>query len=235
MQCRQMAGFDLPQKRSTPAPPLPIDAAETTETKIERLIMENSVIVFSRSSCCICHVMRRLLSTIGTHPTVIELEDEEIESISPGMGSTSEAAMYPIMFIGGAFIGGLENLMALHLSGLLVPRLVEVGALLRWCNNREIFVPSATLKDLPKGADAMFTRCWCHDDDERIERERWGRSNHFDSARRYDVITLTQRQMKREKLLESVGEREREDKHLKKKQTGPLKFTSKKEKTGPLK
>lgn len=135
-----MAGVDLAGKRAAPAPPpaapLSIDAAETTEVRMERLITENPVVIFSRSSCCICHVMKRLLCTIGTHPTVIELDDGEMDRAAAALGLPPAAdgvaaAPSPAVFIGGVLIGGLESLMALHLSGLLVPRLREVGALLR--------------------------------------------------------------------------------------------------------
>lgn len=75
-----------------------------------------------------CHVMKRLLSTIGVHPTVIELEEEEIGALAvaehDGGGDVA-----PAVFIGGTRVGGLESLVALHLSGHLVPKLVEVGAL----------------------------------------------------------------------------------------------------------
>lgn len=115
--------------------PLSIDAAETPEKRIERLITENPVIIFSRSSCCMCHVMRRLLAAVGAHPMVIELDDAEmdraVESLAlSGTGGDGPAAgVTPAVFIGGALGGGLESLMALHLSGHLVPRLREVGAL----------------------------------------------------------------------------------------------------------
>ncbi|WJZ84855.1 hypothetical protein VitviT2T_004433 [Vitis vinifera] len=98
--------------------------------RIQRLISENPVIIFSRPSCCMCHVMKRLLSTIGVHPTVIELDDEEIGALAAhSADSTSTAPVAPAVFIGGTRVGGLESLVALHLSGHLVPRLVEVGAL----------------------------------------------------------------------------------------------------------
>ncbi|KAH7681971.1 glutaredoxin 3 protein [Dioscorea alata] len=100
---------------------LTIDGGEAPEKRIERLIRENPVVIFSRRACCMCHVMRRLLATVGVHPTVIELEDAEAAAIVPP-GS-------PAVFIGGDPVGGLEGLMALHLSGRLVPRLLEVGAL----------------------------------------------------------------------------------------------------------
>lgn len=56
---------------------------------------------------------------------VIELEEDEIGVLT---AQNSEGA--PAVFIGGTRIGGLESLIALHLSDHLVPRLVEVGALL---------------------------------------------------------------------------------------------------------
>lgn len=125
---------------------LAIDVTESAEMRIQRLISENPVIIFSRSSCCMCHVMKRLLSAVGVHPTVIELEEEEIGALpvvddgdgeggvnrgggGNGTGGGAGGGLAPALFIGGTRVGGLENLVALHLSGHLVPKLVEVGAL----------------------------------------------------------------------------------------------------------
>ncbi|MFQ6669977.1 hypothetical protein Gotur_035029 [Gossypium turneri] len=116
---------------------LSIDEEESTETRIQRLISEHPVIIFSRSSCCMCHVMKKLLVTIGVHPTVIELDDREMASLPPPPPSSSPTHggipsmnhPSPAVFIGGTCIGGLESLVALHLSGHLVSKLVEVGAL----------------------------------------------------------------------------------------------------------
>ncbi|PON56380.1 Glutaredoxin [Parasponia andersonii] len=125
---------------------LSIDDEESAEARIQRLISEHPVIIFSRSSCCMCHVMKKLLATIGVHPTVIELDDHEIpflpsppsahDSTSSDHCPSTSATTYnsaitaaPAVFIGGTCVGGLESLVALHLSGHLIPRLVEVGAL----------------------------------------------------------------------------------------------------------
>lgn len=132
----------------TTTSPLAIDVAESTETRIRRLISENPVIIFTRSACCMCHVMKRLLSAVGVHPTVIELEEDEMAALKPrgaggDAGSSSAAAVVfggeipasPALYIGGACVGGLEGMVALHLSNGLVPMLVEVGAL-----NEEILI-----------------------------------------------------------------------------------------------
>ncbi|XP_061374964.1 glutaredoxin-C6-like [Gastrolobium bilobum] len=105
---------------------LSMDLDESTETRIQRLISEHPVIIFTRSSCCMCHVMKKLLATIGVHPTVIELDDHEIAALP---SSSEDNTPPPAAFIGGTCIGGLESLVALHVSGHLIPKLVEVGAL----------------------------------------------------------------------------------------------------------
>ncbi|KAG8375679.1 hypothetical protein BUALT_Bualt10G0125900 [Buddleja alternifolia] len=127
---------------TTTSSPLAIDVDESTETRIQRLISENPVVIFSRSSCCMCHVMKSLLATIGVHPTVIELEEDEIAALAPpdnnnhnhnheesSSAAHGGASGAPALYIGGACVGGLESLVALHLSNNLVPKLVEVGAL----------------------------------------------------------------------------------------------------------
>ncbi|KAK4742696.1 hypothetical protein SAY87_000697 [Trapa incisa] len=102
---------------------LSIDEAESPETRIQRLISEHPVIIFTRSACCMCHVMKRLLSTLGVHPAVIELDDSEISALPYCCPAP------PAIFIGGVSVGGLESLVALHLSNRLVPKLLEAGAL----------------------------------------------------------------------------------------------------------
>ncbi|CAA2981432.1 glutaredoxin-C6-like [Olea europaea var. sylvestris] len=123
----------------TTTSPLAITVAESTEMGIQRLICENPVIIFSRSSCYMCHVMKRLLSTVGVHPTIIELDEDEISAFTvhdvagtnhhvDGEGGGGRGGV-PALYIGGTSIGGLESLVALHLSGHLVSKLMEVGVL----------------------------------------------------------------------------------------------------------
>ncbi|XP_021635397.2 glutaredoxin-C6 [Hevea brasiliensis] len=133
----ELVRLDLNPPPTTPtssSSSLSIDAVESPETRIQRLISEHPVIIFSRSSCCMCHVMKKLLANIGVHPTVIELDDHEISALPPSPppsdhDSEAPRSLAPALFIGGTCVGGLESLVALHLSGHLVPKLVEVGAL----------------------------------------------------------------------------------------------------------
>ncbi|PKU69668.1 Monothiol glutaredoxin-S5 [Dendrobium catenatum] len=83
--------------------------------EITKAVMENPVVVVGRRGCCLVHVVRRLLQGQGVNPTVCEVGDEDNE--------------LPAVFIGGRLVGGLDQLMAVHISGELVPILRNAGAL----------------------------------------------------------------------------------------------------------
>ncbi|KAF8111724.1 hypothetical protein N665_0073s0080 [Sinapis alba] len=98
------------------------------------LVMENAVVVFARRGCCMGHVAKRLLLTHGVNPLVVEIDEEENKDdniiISELMGKTViNKENLPVMFIGGKLFGGLENLMAAHINGDLLPTLRQAGAL----------------------------------------------------------------------------------------------------------
>ncbi|KAJ4823203.1 Glutaredoxin-C3 [Turnera subulata] len=44
--------------------------------RIERLASENAVVIFSISSCCMCHAIKRLFCGMGVNPTVYELDED---------------------------------------------------------------------------------------------------------------------------------------------------------------
>ncbi|KAL1188873.1 Monothiol glutaredoxin-S13 [Cardamine amara subsp. amara] len=95
------------------------------------LVMENAVVVFARRGCCMGHVAKRLLLTHGVNPLVVEI-DEEDDNIIIEVGQTTvniNKEKLPVMFIGGKLFGGLENLMAAHINGDLLPTLRQAGAL----------------------------------------------------------------------------------------------------------
>ncbi|GLJ13770.1 hypothetical protein SUGI_0219800 [Cryptomeria japonica] len=99
--------------------------------RIERLASESAVTIFTVSSCCMCHVAKRLLLELGVSPTVYELDHqnggEEIDKALLRLMGTAQSV--PAVFIGGKLVGGLEQLMTCHISGSLVPLLKEAGAL----------------------------------------------------------------------------------------------------------
>ena len=99
--------------------------------EVEKLVQENAVVVFSQSRCCICHVVKRLFCNLGVGPTVHELDERQdgayMEKALQRLDGNKVAL--PTVFVGGKLIGGVDAVMAAHLSGTLVPRLKEAGAL----------------------------------------------------------------------------------------------------------
>ncbi|MCO5612084.1 hypothetical protein L7F22_066346 [Adiantum nelumboides] len=45
--------------------------------KLARLAGENAVVVFTLSSCCMCHVVCKLLCSLGVSPAIHEIDDDE--------------------------------------------------------------------------------------------------------------------------------------------------------------
>ncbi|XVE49985.1 hypothetical protein DITRI_Ditri01bG0125800 [Diplodiscus trichospermus] len=99
------------------------------------IVSENAVIVFARKDCCMSHVVRRLLLTLGVNPAVYEIDEEDVvgvlnqlEMICKDDGK-DKMLQLPAVFIGGRLFGGLDKVMATHISGDLVPVLKDAGAL----------------------------------------------------------------------------------------------------------
>ncbi|XP_020870352.1 glutaredoxin-C9 isoform X2 [Arabidopsis lyrata subsp. lyrata] len=110
--------------------PLPLKTQGNGES-VRMVVEENAVIVIGRRGCCMCHVVRRLLLGLGVNPAVLEIEEEreeevlrELERIGGG-----DTVKLPAVYVGGRLFGGLDRVMATHISGELVPILKEVGAL----------------------------------------------------------------------------------------------------------
>ncbi|KAI3714426.1 hypothetical protein L1987_73028 [Smallanthus sonchifolius] len=104
---------------------LPVATSTSSSTVIERLAGENAVVIFSVSSCCMCHAIKRLFCGMGVNPTVYELDQQPL-------GKEMEKALMrlldqqpPVVFVGGKLVGAMDTVMASHISGTLVPLLKE--------------------------------------------------------------------------------------------------------------
>uniref|UniRef100_A0A5B6YS10 Putative glutaredoxin-C9 n=1 Tax=Davidia involucrata TaxID=16924 RepID=A0A5B6YS10_DAVIN len=103
---------------------------------VKNMVSENAVIVFGRRGCCMSHVVKRLLQGLGVNPAVYEVDEEdevgvvgELE-IMIGAGDGKDARLqFPAVFIGGRLFGGLDRIMATHITGELIPILKQAGAL----------------------------------------------------------------------------------------------------------
>ncbi|XP_057471311.1 glutaredoxin-C9-like [Actinidia eriantha] len=118
---------------SSRSPPPPQNSPNSIKTRanLQKLVSENPVIVFGRSGCCMCHVVKRLLLGHGVNPLVVAVDDPwEVAAIGELAGIDSSGdPQFPAVFVGGNLFGGLERVMATHISGELVPILKQAGAL----------------------------------------------------------------------------------------------------------
>ena len=99
--------------------------------RIERMAAENAVVIFSISTCCMCHAMKRLLCGMGVNPMVHELDmdpsGKDLERALVSILGTS--SVVPVVFVGGKLVGTMDRVMASHINGSLVPLLKQAGVL----------------------------------------------------------------------------------------------------------
>ncbi|BAT90076.1 hypothetical protein LR48_Vigan08g101700 [Vigna angularis] len=100
---------------------------------VPNMVLENAVIVFARRGCCMSHVVQRLLLGLGVNPAMHEVEEKDevgvVRELEAIVGGNENNMQFPAVFIGGKLFGGLDRLMATHISGELVPILKEARAL----------------------------------------------------------------------------------------------------------
>ncbi|XP_062208427.1 glutaredoxin-C1 [Phragmites australis] len=99
--------------------------------RVTRLASQRAVVIFSMSSCCMCHTVTQLLRDLGVNPTVVELDEDprgkEMDKALARLLGRNPAV--PAVFIGGRLVGSTDKVMSLHLSGNLIPLLRNAGAL----------------------------------------------------------------------------------------------------------
>ncbi|CAL0330671.1 unnamed protein product [Lupinus luteus] len=98
--------------------------------RVAKLVSQKAVVIFSKSSCGICHAIKRLFYEFGVAPAIYELDEElrgkEIEWCLMRLGCNPSV---PAVFIGGKFVGSANTVITLHLNGSLKKKLRDAGAL----------------------------------------------------------------------------------------------------------
>ncbi|XAR54521.1 Thioredoxin-disulfide reductase [Bertholletia excelsa] len=99
--------------------------------RVTRLASQKAVVIFSKSSCCMCHAIKRLFYEQGASPAVYELDEDsrgrEMEWALVRQLGCNPAV--PAVFIGGTFVGSANTVMTLHVNGSLKKMLKDAGAL----------------------------------------------------------------------------------------------------------
>ncbi|CAH1446592.1 unnamed protein product [Lactuca virosa] len=84
------------------------------------------VVIFSKTSCCMCHTIKTLINNFGSNLVVYELDGhpngQQLEDELKAVGCKLSVA---VVFIGLQLLGGSNEIMSLHLKG-------ELAQLLKW-------------------------------------------------------------------------------------------------------
>ncbi|CAI0446079.1 unnamed protein product [Linum tenue] len=91
--------------------------------KVMGLASDNGVVIFSKSSCCMCYAVSMLFQGIGVKPVMYDIDQDpqgrEMEKALMKLAGTT-AGPVPAVFIGGKFMGSTNDIMSAHLSGQLL-------------------------------------------------------------------------------------------------------------------
>ncbi|MBA0709332.1 hypothetical protein Golax_024370, partial [Gossypium laxum] len=90
------------------------------------MVADRPVVIFSRTTCCMSHTIKTLISGFGANPTVYELDEVpyggQIERALQQMGCKPSV---PVVFIGQQLIGDPSQVMSLQVKNQLVPLLIR--------------------------------------------------------------------------------------------------------------
>ncbi|CAI9295782.1 unnamed protein product [Lactuca saligna] len=92
---------------------------------------EKPVVIFSKSSCSMCHSIKTLIGSYGANATVYEIDEDpkghqmerELKMLDRSRPSV------PAVFIGHELVGGPDEIMSLQLKGKLVDLLKKANAI----------------------------------------------------------------------------------------------------------
>ena len=109
-------------------------AAELAPGLVTEALAAAPVVMFSKTFCPHCTEVHKLLSkmSLTQQPHIVELdllEWNKMEALQDHLGELTGARSVPRVFIGGEFIGGAADTLALGTSGGLSELLIKAGAL----------------------------------------------------------------------------------------------------------
>ncbi|XP_074359098.1 glutaredoxin-C11-like [Apium graveolens] len=94
------------------------------------LASKKAAVIFTKSSCFMCHSIKALFYDLGASPAVHELDQltngKEMECALQRLGCNPSV---PAVFIGGKYIGSAKDIISLHVDGSLKEKLIEAKAI----------------------------------------------------------------------------------------------------------
>ncbi|KAH7681630.1 Glutaredoxin and related proteins protein [Dioscorea alata] len=112
--------------------------AAIKEEGLISIVKGNMVVIVGRRACYMSYVAQRLLEGLKAYPTMYEVSEvfvarmtliRNLGRILSENDKTLVAPMFLVVFIGGKLLGGLDRLIAIHVTGKLIPMLKAAGAI----------------------------------------------------------------------------------------------------------
>ncbi|KAL9228142.1 hypothetical protein vseg_003754 [Gypsophila vaccaria] len=98
--------------------------------RVSELARTKAAVIFTKSSCCMCHSIMTLFHDLGASPAVYELDRDtkgrEMEWALQRLGCNPTV---PAVFIGGNYVGSAKDVLGAHLNGSLRDMLIEAKAI----------------------------------------------------------------------------------------------------------
>ncbi|KAL3522585.1 hypothetical protein ACH5RR_015419 [Cinchona calisaya] len=97
---------------------------------VTRLGAEKPVVIFSKSSCGMCHTIKTIISNFGANPKVYELDEHpDGQKMERELLELGQKPSVPTVFIGKELIGGSDEVIGLNVKGELKPLLISAKAI----------------------------------------------------------------------------------------------------------
>ncbi|CAM8968588.1 unnamed protein product [Rhodiola kirilowii] len=98
--------------------------------RVKDLAAKKAAVIFTTSSCCMCHSIKQLFYELGASPAIHELDKDpsgrEMEYALRRLGCCPTV---PAVFIGGRYVGSAKDVLSLHLDGSLKQMLMDARAI----------------------------------------------------------------------------------------------------------
>ncbi|GJX53256.1 glutaredoxin family protein [Tanacetum coccineum] len=99
------------------------DTADNVSRVVKILASKNAAVIFTKSTCCMCHSIKALFYELGASPAIHEVDhDAEMEWALRRLCCNPAI---PAVFVGGKYIGSAKDVISLHVDGTLKDKLIE--------------------------------------------------------------------------------------------------------------
>ncbi|XP_074263371.1 glutaredoxin-C11-like [Silene latifolia] len=98
--------------------------------RVNELAKSKAIVIFAKSSDCMCHSIKTLFYDLGASPAVYEIDrDPSGRDLEWALQKLGCKPTVPAVFIGGKFVGSAKEILGAHLTGSLKEMLIEAKAI----------------------------------------------------------------------------------------------------------